>query len=87
LERFEVRESHRGLGLPDRLGYLGILNVLNAFLNISKHPAPNLVRTRRLKNQGDALMKLHTILARFDHRLADAFARDSHTSAPPTTPA
>jgi hypothetical protein len=80
MSRFVVPESLRSLRLDDRLVYLTMIGALNVFVSISERPSPIQTRTRRLENQHDALMKLHTYLQAFDPDLAHVFARDSETS-------
>jgi hypothetical protein len=82
LDHFTVREAVRDLDADDRGLYVTIIGRLNTFVTIHKRPSEHLNRATRLKNQHDALKKLHTFLAEFDSQLAAVYARDGQIAQP-----
>jgi hypothetical protein len=80
IESFTIRESVHDLGVEDRVMYLLIVSTLSTFVNVSTNPSPVLTRDERLRNQREALMRLHNYLTPFDSQLAQVYARDSGTT-------
>ena len=71
-----ARAEH-ALAVHDKVMYLLIVSTLSTFVNISTNPSPILTRDERLRNQRNALTRLHGYLEPFDTQLAEVYARDS----------